>query len=118
MSLEKPVYISKPHKLSWGQEYGIFHDHVELRAKVLFCTLKIPLERIIEISVQPKPVWKDIFVRPMKTWWSYNNDRAGFYRHVYLLRKGWPPRIRFVPEDPDAFVAKCKELMAAGSQKT
>jgi len=110
MSHEQPVYVSKPHYHSWGQEYRIYRDHIELRAKILLCTLRIPLDKIIEIAVRPtKVVWADMYRRPMEFWWSYNNDRGGD-RHVYLRRRGWPSRIRFTPEDPDAFVAKCNEL--------
>jgi len=116
MSSEQPLYVSKPHQLSWNQEYRIYQDRIELRAKILFCTLRIPLEKIIEIVVRPKPVKADLFRRFVETWWSYNNDRASFAQHVYLHRKGWPPRIRFVPEDPNTFVAKCKELLAQSSQ--
>jgi len=111
MSSEPPLYVSKAHRLSWGQEYRIYQNRIELRTKILFCTLRIPLEKIVEIVVRPKPVWADLFHRPMETWWSYNNDWAGFARHVYLHRRGWPSRIRFVPEDPDAFVARCRELL-------
>ncbi len=111
MISDEPLYVSRAHRLSWRQEYRIYEDRIELRAKILFCTLRIPLARIIEIEVRPKPVWRDSFRRPLETWWSYNNDWAGFHRHVFLRRRGWPPRIRFVPEDPDGFVAQCKGLL-------
>jgi len=107
---DEPLYISKPHRGSWGQEYRIYQDRLELRAKILFCTLRIPLNKIKEIVVrESKIVWSDLYRRPLEFWWTYNNDRGGAY-HVYLHQKGWPSRIRFTPENPEAFVTKCNEL--------
>ena len=112
MNTEHALYISKPHPFSWNQEYRIYSDRIELRAKILFCTLRVPLEDVVEITVRPKPAAVDFVRHPVETLWSYNNDRAAFYRHVYLRRKGWPPRIRFVPDDPDGLVAVCRKLLA------
>ena len=108
---DDPVYVSNPHRLSWRQEYRIYRDRIELEARILFRTIKIPFDKIIEIGVRPKPVAADAFRRPIETWWSYNNDWATFHPHVYVRRRGWPPRIRFVPDNLDAFVTKCRELM-------
>ena len=112
MNPKHALYISKPHHLSWNQEYRVYCDRIELRAKILFCTLRIPMENILEISVRPKPTAVSFFRHPLETFWSYNNDRAAFSQHVYLHRKGWPPRIRFVPDDPDRFVGLCRTLLA------
>ena len=111
MALDEPIYISKPHRGSWGQEYRIYEDRLELRAKILFCTLRIPLNKIKEISVrETKIVWRDMYRHPLEFWWTYNNDRGGAY-HVYLHQNGWPSRIRFTPEDPATFVTNCKKLL-------
>ncbi len=108
---EQALYVSKPHRLSWNQEYRVYSDRLELRAKILFCTLRIPIKKILEITVRPRPTAVNFLRHPLETLWSYNNDRAAFSRHVYLHRKGWPPRIRFVPDDPDRFVAVCRTLL-------
>ncbi len=114
MNTQQPLYVSKPHRKSWGQEYCIYPDRIELRAKILFRTLRIPLEKIVEISVRGERVWSDIYRKPLEFWWSYNNDWDG-WPHVYLRQRGWPSRIRFTPEDPDGFVRKCNELGAPAS---
>ena len=93
MKREEPVYVSKPHRGSWGQEYRIYGDRLELRAKILFCTLRIPLSNIEEIKVkESRFVWSDLYRRPLEFWWTYNNDRGGEV-YVHLRRKGWPSRI-------------------------
>lgn len=109
MSDETPLLISKSHKLSWGQQYVIYDDRIELRAKILFRTLKIPFSSITEIDVMPKPGLGGLFKHPLHTLWAYNNDWAGFNRHVYIKCRIWPRRIKFVPEDPDKFVAICQQ---------
>ena len=112
MLYEEPLYISKPHRGSWGQEYRIYHDRIELRAKILFTTLKIQLSNIEEIVVKDsKIVWSDMYRHPIDFWWSYNNDRGGD-KHVFLRQRGWPSRINFTPENPKQFVDKCNELRA------
>jgi len=108
--MEEPLYVSKPHRGSWGQEYRIYKDRVELQAKILFCTLRIPLSKIEEIVVrESKFAWSDLYRRPLDFWWTYNNDRGGDY-YVHLRQKGWPSRISFTPQDPETFVVKCNEL--------
>ena len=66
MENEEPLYISKPHRGSWGQEYRIYHDRIELRTKILSTTLKIPLCNIEEIVVkESKIVSSDMYRHPM-----------------------------------------------------
>ena len=109
MSNEEPLYISKPHRGSWGQEYRIYHDHIELRAKILFRTLIIQLNNIDVIVANSKIEWSDMYRHPMDFWLGYNNDIA-LKKHVFLRQKGWPRTVRFTPENPEGFVSKCKEL--------
>ena len=110
MENEDPLYISNPHRGSWGQEYRIYHDRIELRAKILFRTLIILFCDIeVILARESKIVWSDMYRHPMNFWWTYNNDR-GREMHVFLRQKGWPRRIRFTPENPEEFVAKCNEL--------
>ncbi len=111
MVTQEPLYISKPHRGSWGQEYRIYSDRIELRAKILFTTLKIKISNIKKIVVKDsKIVWSDMYRHPLDFWWTYNNDRGGA-THVFLHQKGWPSRISFTPENPRQFVAKCNELL-------
>ena len=107
---EEPLYISRPHRGSWGQEYRIYHDRIELRPKILFTTLKIKLINIEEIVVKDsKFERRDMYRKPLDFWWSYNNDRGGD-RFVFIRQKRWPSRVSFTPENPEQFVAKCNEL--------
>ena len=72
--IDTPLYVSKPHRLSWRQEYRIYRDRVELDAKILFHTIKIPFTKIRGIALRPKGRLSDSFRRHMETWWSYNNE--------------------------------------------
>lgn len=108
---DDPVYVSKPHRGSWGQEYRIYRDRIELRARMLFTTLKIKLKNIDVIMVQDRKIrWSDMYRKPLDFWWVYNNDRGGD-KGVFIRQRGWPSRINFTPENPNEFVAKCNELM-------
>ncbi len=69
MGTREALYVSKPHRLSWNQEYRLYADRIELRAKILLCTLRIPLERVVEITVRPKPAAVDFLSRPVETLW-------------------------------------------------
>ncbi len=109
MSNEEPQYVSKPHRGSWGQEYRIYHDRIELRAKILFRTLIIQLCNVELIIAKSKIEWSDMYRHPMDFWLGYNNDIA-WNKHVCLRQKGWRPTIRFTPENPEEFVAKCNEM--------
>ncbi|MCP4352510.1 MAG: hypothetical protein GY795_44190 [Desulfobacterales bacterium] len=108
---DDPIYVSKPHRGSRGQEYRIYHDRIELRAKMLFTTLKIKLKNIdLLVARDSKIRWSDMYRNPLDFWWIYNNDRGGD-KVVFIRQKAWPSRINFTPENPDEFVAKCNELM-------
>lgn len=109
---DDPIYISRPHKRSWGQEYRIYNDRIEIRAKILFTTLKIKFNNIGTIIARDSNIiWSDMYRKPLDFWWVYNNDWGG-YRGVLVRQKGWwRSRINFTPENPDEFVAKCNELI-------
>ena len=110
MSDEKPIYVSKPHKKSWGQEYRIYEDRIELRAKILFRMLKIKFKDIERLEERgPGIEWSDMYKRPLDFWWIYNND-FGWKSYVFLKQRGWPSRIKFTPEDTSKFVAVYNEL--------
>ena len=44
------IYISKPHRFSWNQEYRVYSDRIELRAKIQFCALRFHLKRLLKSS--------------------------------------------------------------------
>lgn len=107
---DRPLYVSKPHHGSWWQEYRIYHDRIEIRAKILFTTLKIKLENINRIVIKRGIQWRDMYRNPLDFWWCYNNDRGGD-KYVFIHQRRWPSRISFTPEDPEQFVSKCMELI-------
>ena len=106
---DSPVYVSKAHKNSWGQEYRVYEDRIELKAKILFRTLVIPFDKI-EVMEEKGPAieWSDMFKHPMDFWWVYNNDFASA-PYIFLKQKGWPARIRFTPDDVGRFMRAYNE---------
>lgn len=118
MNTEKPIYISPPCKDSWGHEYRIYSDRVELPFKLFFMTFRIPFEEIAIIDVvsytnMSKSERKKF--PPLAFFWVLNFDRAPFRKHVLLVRKNcsWKHRYyHFTPQDPQGFVVACRMQMS------
>jgi hypothetical protein len=105
MSPDQPIYISKASLRSFGNEYRIYGDRIELEAKLLFRTFVIPIDEIKEIDTYKPPVIRTVF-------WALKLDYADFFRHVGIERtNGYFKKIRFTPGNPNEFIDKVKELM-------
>jgi len=50
---EQPIYVSRRTAASLWQEYRIFSDRLELQSWILFHTLLIPANEILDIEVRP-----------------------------------------------------------------
>jgi len=105
MKSEQPIYISKAGVRSFGNEYRIYNNRLELECKFLFQTFIIPLEELISIDIFKPPVIRTVF-------WALKLDLADFYRHIGIEReKGYMKKLRFIPENPDEFIATVNELI-------
>lgn len=111
--MDKPIYISTRSCKSFGQEYRVYPDRIELQCIVALHTLVIPADGIQDIQTRPPLVFADLFrgkgfvyAFPLKIDW------ADTCRHVAIKRKsGFMKHIRFTPDDPDKFVEACQTIM-------
>jgi len=100
---QAPLYVSKACFKSFGNEYRVFEDRIELRARFLFRTFVVSRDDLVSIGIYPPPVVKTVF-------WALKLDLADLYEHVGIERRtGWFKKLRFTPANPQEFVAKVKE---------
>ena len=105
-SIDTPLYTSRPSKKSISNEYRIYIDRIELRCRFPFFskTLVIKKDDLISIGIFKPPVIRTTF-------WALKLDLADFNEHLGIRRtKGFFKQLRFTPDNPQAFVAKVKEL--------
>ncbi|MGD0252308.1 MAG: hypothetical protein ABSC01_06380 [Verrucomicrobiota bacterium] len=114
-AFEPLLYVSPRSGASLWQEYRIYGDRVELQAWILFHTIIIPVNELVEVEVRPPVVFVDLFRRR-----GFGNalalkiDLADIRRHVAVRRKsGFLKCIRFTPGNPEDFVRVCKSIMLA-----
>lgn len=112
---DQPVCRSRRTWRSLWQEYRVYHDRLELSSCV--GTMVIPVEEILEVEVRPALVIGDWFRgKGFGYCWALKLDLADLCRHVALHRtSGKMKRLRFSPDDPEAFVAACRSVMAGRS---
>jgi hypothetical protein len=106
ISIDAPLYISKPTKKSIGNEYSIYSDRIELRCRFPFFNklLVIRKDDLISIDLYKPPVFRTTIL-------ALKLDLADLNEHVGIKRKnGFFKQLRFTPENPKEFVAKAKEL--------
>ena len=108
---EQPVYVSRRRAASLWQEYRIYPDRLELEAWLLFHTVVIPANEILEMDVRP-PASSG---RKGFTW-GIKLDLTDLCRHVLVRRKsGFWKRLAFTPANPDEFVRVCKSVLPGAS---
>ena len=114
-----PVYQSRATRQSMGQVYRVYSDRIELPFRMLFTTYRIPLHSISAIDVVPpcfsrQPKWLHRKYSRMAWFWCLVLDWAAFNPHVILARDhGGLRYFHFTPDDPDAFVSTCRDLLTA-----
>lgn len=113
-----PLYVSPPSPKSLWQEYRVRPDGIELRSFIVGHTF-LPWDEILSVSVRPPLVLADLF-RSDVTFHrliAVKLDLADLSRHVAVERRhGLFGQYRFVPDDPDAFVAAVEAArQAAGA---
>ena len=103
---DRPLYASSATMKSMGNTYLVYPDRIELRCRLPFMwkTFVVSKEDLVAIDVFKPPVIRT-------TWRALKLDLADLKAHVGLQRKtGFFKQLRFTPEDPEAFVAKVKEV--------
>jgi len=110
---ETPLAISRPTWRSLWQEYRVYPDRIEIRSWV--GTTVIPLEAVVSVEKRPALVVADAFRgKPLAYWCALKLDFADLFPHVAIHRRaGIFKNLRITPEDPDAFVAACRNLVRA-----
>jgi hypothetical protein len=95
------------------QDYLVYPEGVELRARLLFRTFVIPAEDILEVKVVPGGFFWGLFhAAELGFWFALKLDWADMFEHVSLHRKsGHIKYIRFTPDNPARFVAACRSIM-------
>jgi hypothetical protein len=105
---EQPVYVSRRTASSLWQEYRIFADRLELQSWILFHTVTIPANEILEIEIRPST-----FSGRKGFTWGIKLDNSDLCRHVLIKRRtGFWKRIAFTPHNPDEFVRICQSIMS------
>jgi hypothetical protein len=95
------IYTSKRTGKNLWQEYRVYRDRLELQCWILFHTVIIPANEIVEITIHPP-----------RTIWCLKLDHCNFCRHVLLEKKsGLFKHIAFTPDDPEKFAAACRSIM-------
>lgn len=111
-ALKPPVLVSCRTPASLWQEYRIFSDRLELQSWILFHTVVIPANKILEIEVRPS-----VFSGRKGFAWGIKLDNSDLCRHVLVTRKnGWFKRLAFTPDNPDEFVRVCKSMLTRHSR--
>ncbi len=106
-AFEQPLYVSRRTLASLWQEYRIFPDRLELQAWILFHTVVIPANEILEIEVRPSA-----FSGRKGFTWGIKLDNSDLCRHVLVRRKnGFWKRLAFTPDNPDEFVRVGKSIL-------
>ena len=106
-AFEPPIYVSRRRPASLWQEYRIYPDRLELQSWLLFHTVVIPANDILEIEFRPSAFsWRKGFT------WGIKLDMTDLCRHVLVRKKsGFWKCLAFTPEDPDEFVRVCKSIL-------
>jgi hypothetical protein len=102
-----PLYASRRTLKSYGQEYRIYADRVELQT--CFHTIIVPVREIKSVEVRPS-----VFGGLRGSTWGIKLDMCDLCRHVLLTRKSGFflfRRIGFTPDDPERFVEQCRVIM-------
>lgn len=115
---ETPIYISQPSFKNLWNEYRVYPDRLELKVHIYLRTFVIPLSKVVDISVSG-PLALQLLKRdtyrgglPLKL------DLTDFYNNVALRRSfGLMRQLRFTPDDPEAFVAACRQALEERTQK-
>ncbi|HHO53388.1 MAG TPA: hypothetical protein ENK18_21585 [Deltaproteobacteria bacterium] len=105
----EPVYVSPRAPMSLWQEYRVRPDGIELRSFIVGHTF-LPWDEILSVTARPPLVIADLFRRDARfqRLFAVKLDLADLVRHVAVERRhGLFGQYRFVPDDPDAFVAAC-----------
>ncbi len=111
-ALEPRVLVSRRTAASLWQEYRIYPDRLELQSWILFHTVVIPANKILEIEVRPS-----VFSGRKGFAWGIKLDNSDLCRHVLVTRKnGLFKRLAFTPGNPDEFVRVCKSMLTRHSQ--
>ena len=106
-TLEPPVLVSRRTPASLWQQYRIYSDRLELQSWILFHTIVIPANEILDIEVRPSA-----FSGRKGMTWGIKLDNSDLCRHVLVTRKnGLFKRIAFTPDNPDEFARVCKSIM-------
>ena len=81
-TLEPPVLVSRRTPASLWQQYRIYSDRLELQSWILFHTIVIPANEILEIEVRPS-----VFSGRKGFTWGIKLDNSDLCRHVLVTRK-------------------------------
>jgi hypothetical protein len=108
-----PIYVSERSAKNMWQEYRVYPEAVELRARLLFTTFVITAEDILDVKVVPGGFFWGLFhAAELSFWFAVKLDWADVCEHVWLHRKsGRMKNIRFTPDNPERFVAACRSIM-------
>lgn len=109
---ESPLYVSNRLPRNLWQEYRVFKDRLELESHILLHTFIIPLNDIQGVSISPPLLYAMFFKQTWKGGIPFRLDMAPLFTHVAVLRKkGIFRNIRFIPDNPDAFMNACNHLL-------
>ena len=109
------LYTSKRSWRSLWHQYRVYTDRLELPS--LIGKKVIPVSDILDVEVRPPVAIWDLFRgKGLAYCWGLKLDLADLCRHVALHRtSGIMKRLRFSPDNPEEFVAKCKCALMAQS---
>lgn len=106
-AFEPPLLVSRRTPANLWQEYRIFPDRLKLQSWLLFHTVVIPANEILEIGIRPS-----VFSGRKGFTWGIKLDMTDLCRHVLVRKKsGFWKRLAFTPENPDEFVRAGKSIL-------
>ncbi len=108
-----PIYVSERSAKNMWQDYRVYPEGIELRARLIFSTFVVPVDDIIEVKVVPGGFFRGLsHLGELGFWFALKLDWADMFEHVTIHRKsGFFKYIRFTPDDPARFVAACQSIM-------
>ena len=114
-----PIYVSERSAKNMWQDYAVYPEGVELKARLILKTFVIQAEDIIDVKlVHGLSFWNPAYWADPSHWFALKLDWADICEHVSLHRRsGMFKYIRFTPDNPAKFVAACRSIVMEDSAR-